>query len=135
MVFCTISLIDHVSWEIGASSTLRCNKKCIKPKLSGESLCVLSRNQLELVVKSYRSLLEAAPDDQGLIDVSPRCEGNDVVTATQLGKGMCLGVLLQLDTPFSTPHINHPCRSTASVKVLKLLLSRQISFAGFHDLA
>ena len=64
------------------------------------------------------------PDDEWLLLVALCGEGNDVVTATQLGKWMALGISLQLytATALSTVHntcsIKHrSCKSQSDVTV------------------
>ena len=57
----------------------------------------------------------SAPDNQRLVDVSPGCEGDDVVAATQLREGVCLGVLLQFHAACTIVNVHHACSSTPFV--------------------
>ena len=56
------------------------------------------------------------PDNQGLLGVALRGEGDDVVTAAQLCKGMTLGVALELHASSACLAVHHTCSSDAILR-------------------
>ena len=50
-----------------------------------------------------------SPDDERLLLVALCCEGNDVVAAAELRKGMALGIPLQLNAAAGLNTVYHTC--------------------------
>ena len=51
----------------------------------------------------------APPDNEGLVRVALRGEGDDVVGALQLRKGVVLCIPPQLHAAFARPAVHHAC--------------------------
>ena len=69
-------------------------------------------------VQRLRLRLHSLPDDQGLLLI-PLCgEGNDVVTAAELCKGMTLGVPFQFNTATGSCTVHDACARQQSVSSL-----------------
>ena len=76
-----------------------------------------------------------APDDEGLLVVALRGEGDDVVRALQLRKGMAAGIPPQLHAATACLAIYHPCSAQhdsgfRAIIRMHTLYSWQIALAG-----
>lgn len=66
-----------------------------------------------------------SPDDERLLLVALCCEGNDVVAAAELRKGMALGISLQLNTAAGLYTVHNTCTNSYMLMSNAFLQSRE----------
>ena len=110
--------MQQLDADAAQAHTLNCQCKCTQHHMGSAVLlehttlvsCIAGQGpSLSLNMKRLHLCLHRLPDDQWLLLI-PLCgEGNDVVTATELCKGMTLGVSFQFNTATGSRTVYNAC--------------------------